>query len=92
MNDSDEWGISPEPELDVPMTDVEQIYLNRRWLLRSDPRSVLRGERPPEPPFAADPQLEAAVRYLWEEIGSAESFNTSEAAEPEIAELQGTGQ
>lgn len=69
MKAEDQWGISPEPELNLPITELEQVYLNRRWQLRGDPRAVRRGEQPPEPPFAADPQLEAAVRYLWDEIG-----------------------
>lgn len=69
MKESDEWGITPEESLTVPMTDLEQVYLNRRWNLRGDPRVVARGERPPEPDFAGDPQLATAVRELWKEIG-----------------------
>jgi hypothetical protein len=34
-------------------------------------RLVLRGERPPEPDFAGDPQLALAVQALWDEIGPA---------------------
>ncbi len=71
MKESDEWGITPEPSLTVPMTDLEQVYLNRRWNLRGDLRLVVRGERPPEPPFAGDPQLAVAIQALWEEIGPA---------------------
>ena len=69
MKEEDEWGITPDPELNVPVTDLEQGYLARRWQLRGDPRAVVRGQQPPEPPFAGDLQLAAAVKYLWEEIG-----------------------
>ncbi len=69
MKEEDEWGISPDPELNVPLTDLEQGYLTKRWQLRGDPRAVVRGQQPPEPPFAGDPQLAAAVKYLWQEIG-----------------------
>jgi carboxyl-terminal processing protease len=98
MKENDEWGISPEPELNVPMTELEQIYLNRRWFLRSDPRTLLRGERPPEPAFAADPQLESAVGYLWKEIGPADSVLKVKTAPTEsvdsgtVDQLQGAAQ
>lgn len=72
MKENDDWGVSPESDLTVPMTDLEQNYLQRRWFLRSDPRMIVRGDQPPEPAFAADPQLAAAVNYLWQEIGGKE--------------------
>lgn len=68
MTDADEWGISPEAELEYAMTDLQQIYLNRRWFSRGDPRLMTRSERPPEPAFAADPQLELVVRYLQRQV------------------------
>lgn len=69
MKEEDTWGITPEESLTVPMTELEQIYLHRRWNMRSDLRMVVRGERPPEPDFAGDPQLAVAVRELWKEVG-----------------------
>lgn len=91
MTESDEWGITPEAELNVPITDLEHIYLNRRWLMRGDPRSLLRGERPPEPPFAADRQLEAAVQYLWNSIGPAESQQLNNTTQPALVEATSVG-
>ena len=90
MKEEDEWGITPDPELNVPVTDLEQGYLARRWQLRGDPRAVVRGQQPPEPPFAGDLQLAAAVKYLWEEIGeqpkpSSSATKSSEQAQEEAA-------
>jgi carboxyl-terminal processing protease len=79
MTESDEWGIKPEQNLNVPMSDLQEIYLMRRWFSRGDPRSLLRGERPPEPPFAADPQLDAAVQYLRKKIESTDSGEKTES-------------
>ncbi|MFO0943468.1 MAG: S41 family peptidase [Pirellulales bacterium] len=71
MKEADEWGITPEPSLTLPMSELEEVFLNRRWNLRGDLRLVLRGERPPEPDFAGDPQLALVVQSLWSEIGPA---------------------
>jgi carboxyl-terminal processing protease len=85
MNSGDEWGIQPDSGLDLPMTPIEQIYLNRRWNMRGDPRSVLRGDRPPEPAFAGDMQLEAAVNYLQRQLGdeaNSKNLPTTSASPP----------
>jgi carboxyl-terminal processing protease len=64
MTEEDDWGIRPDPELAMSLNETQKIYLNRRWLLRGDPRIMNDPERPPEPPFAADSQLEMVVNYL----------------------------
>jgi len=64
MIEEDEWGIRPDPGLELTMTDLQQVYLNRRWQSRGDLRLMGKSERPPEPAFAADPQLELVVGFL----------------------------
>lgn len=88
MHSEDQWGIQPDPNMEVPMTDLQQIYLNRRWNLRGDPRTALRGEGPPEPAFAADLQLEAAVKYLWKKIGGSASDASAATSDEPTASLQ----
>lgn len=68
MTEEDEWGIRPDEDLNMPLTDLQQIYLNRRWHMRGDLRLMAKSERAPEPPFAADPQLELSVSYLQQEL------------------------
>jgi carboxyl-terminal processing protease len=67
MTEQDEWGIQPDEGLELVLTDLQQIYLNRRWQSRGDLRVMGRVERAPEPPFAADPQLQLAVEFLQRE-------------------------
>jgi carboxyl-terminal processing protease len=67
MTEQDEWGIRPDEGLELVLTDLQQIYLNRRWQSRGDLRVMGRVERAPEPPFAADPQLQLAVEFLQRE-------------------------
>jgi carboxyl-terminal processing protease len=69
MTEEQDWGIRPDPELSLSLDDGQQIYLNRRWIYRGDPRIMVGSERPPEPPFAADPQLELVVDYLRKQLG-----------------------
>ncbi len=64
MTPQDEWGVSPEPDLTRPLSDLEELYLNLRWRHRGDPRLMTAAERPPAPPLAGDPQLKLAVDYL----------------------------
>ncbi len=68
MTEADEWGIRPNSELEFPLSELQQIYLNRRWHYRGDPRHMSRDERAPEPPFAADPQLELVVSYIQRNV------------------------
>ena len=69
MNAEDEWGITPEPALTLPLEPIQEIYLNRRWQYRGDPRIMASTERAPAPPFAGDPQLALAVERLQQELG-----------------------
>lgn len=62
----DDWGVTPESELLLELTDLQQLYLNRRWQRRGDPRITTAVDRPPAPAFAGDPQLRLAAEYLQE--------------------------
>ncbi len=68
MKDADQWGITPAPELMVPLDEAAQIRLNLRWRSRNDPRDVADSLLPPQPAFAADEPLEVAVKKLLEII------------------------
>lgn len=64
MTEQDEWGITPDAELALPLGDLEKRYLQKRWNMREDPRIMASEERPPAPAFAGDPQLECVVQFL----------------------------
>lgn len=64
MEESDEWGVSPDEGLGLEISRVQELYLNRRWRSRGDPRVTMATERPPVPRCAADPQLEQVLDYL----------------------------
>ncbi|MCA9193544.1 MAG: S41 family peptidase [Planctomycetales bacterium] len=64
MSIDDEWGIRPSPELELKLSDLHDLFLARRWQLRSDPRLTNTVERPPAPPCAADPQLLLVLEHL----------------------------
>jgi carboxyl-terminal processing protease len=90
MTDQDEWGIHPAPELALQLDDVQQIYLNRRWYLRGDPRLMARIDRAPEPEFAADPQLKMAVEYLqarFPALGASESGSSAVATSNSLLDV-----
>lgn len=82
MNDNDEWGITPTPGLAVPMTELEEAYLRRRWFMRGDPRAILQTERPPVPEFAGDQQLAATVRFLQQSLSKPEPDASSVETKP----------
>ena len=63
MQAQDVWGVSPDPELEHTLTEMQQVALFRRWQQRGDPR-LTTGEQPPSPPFSGDPQLRIAVAHL----------------------------
>jgi carboxyl-terminal processing protease len=68
MTEAHEWGITPDAELSRSLSEMEEIYLQRRWNLRGDPRYIFNEERPPSPPCAGDPQLEMVLNYLRNEL------------------------
>ncbi|MBX3420901.1 MAG: S41 family peptidase [Pirellulaceae bacterium] len=68
MTDDDFWGVVPDPALTMSLDEPQQIYLNRRWIMRSDPRLSSRQHQPPEPAFAADPQLKLVVQHLQRQL------------------------
>lgn len=68
MQESDQWGVSPDAELSFELTDMQQLYLNLRWRRRGDPRVIAAAERAPAPRLAADPQLRMVVDYLQAEL------------------------
>ncbi len=69
MQPQENWGVSPEPELEMKMTDLQELYLNLRWRYRGDPRMMTANEQPPAPKFAGDAQLKLAVEYLQKVLG-----------------------
>jgi carboxyl-terminal processing protease len=68
MVEADQWGVSPEEQLTLELSDLQELYLNRRWRTRGDPRIMTSADRPPAPAFAGDPQLKLAVEYLQREL------------------------
>ncbi len=68
MTAEDAWGITPAPELTLPLTDMQNLYLNLRWRRRGDPRVMTASERPPAPRTAGDPQLRLVVDTLQREL------------------------
>ncbi len=76
MTDQDEWGITPDAELAVPTTEIQDLYLNRRWHRRGDPRLTAAEERLPIPEFAGDPQLRRAATYLQQLLDRDNSAET----------------
>ncbi|QDV22293.1 S41 family peptidase [Aureliella helgolandensis] len=68
MQAEDVWGVTPEPQLTLELTEVQQLYLNKRWRQRGDPRITQAAEHPPAPEFAGDPQLKLVMDYLRAEL------------------------
>lgn len=68
MTEQDEWGITPAPELTLPLTELQELFLNLRWRRRGDPRVMTATERPPAPRLAGDPQLKLVVDYLKQQL------------------------
>ena len=71
MTVEDQWGVVPDEGLDLELSGSQDLYLNRRWRFRGDPRLTTAAERPPAPKFAGDPQLRIAVEYLQSQLGGA---------------------
>lgn len=63
MQAEDTWGILPDPELEMELSDYQQMILTSRWRRRGDPR-IMTAERPPAPRCAGDPQLKMVLDYL----------------------------
>ena len=64
MTEEEMWGITPDEELEMKISELQRLYLARRWRAKGDPRITGASEHAPEPEFAGDPQLEMAVKYL----------------------------
>jgi carboxyl-terminal processing protease len=67
MKPEDVWGVKPEPEFALDLTDTQKVYLFRRWQQLGDPR-LMGEERPPRPEFAGDPQLRKVMQLLRQEL------------------------
>jgi carboxyl-terminal processing protease len=74
MTDEDDWGVTPDPELALAITPEQELYLQRRWSSRGDPRTAT-AERPPAPECAADPQLRLVLDYLRRQMDSSVQAN-----------------
>jgi carboxyl-terminal processing protease len=68
MGPQDVWGVSPDDKLELPLSELQQVYLFRRWQLEGDPRRTS-GPQPPAPPFSGDPQLRLVADYLADKLG-----------------------
>jgi carboxyl-terminal processing protease len=68
MTDADDWGVTPDSELYLPLTTTQEIYLQKRWNTRGDPRTANAAEQPPAPKCAGDPQLTLVLDYLQAEL------------------------
>ncbi len=62
--ESDDWGVTPDPELAEPITPLEEMYLYKRWNSRGDPRLTTASEKPPAPMCEGDRQLGKVLKYL----------------------------
>lgn len=63
MKPDEDWGVTPDKELEMPLDETQQLNLFRRWRQLEDPRKS-NGPKPPTPPFSGDPQLRKVVEYL----------------------------
>ncbi|MEM7557790.1 MAG: S41 family peptidase [Planctomycetota bacterium] len=66
MTPEDEWGVLPEDELTMEITELEELYLLRRWRTRGDPRITTNPEQAPAPICAGDGQLRMVLDHLRE--------------------------
>ncbi|MFK7735624.1 MAG: S41 family peptidase [Pirellulaceae bacterium] len=86
MTPEDEWGVKPDPELLRETTELQEIYLNRRWRRNGDPRVTTRDDNPPAPQCEGDPQLKVVLDYLQSvldstgTVGGANSLSLPEEA------------
>ncbi|MFO1065946.1 MAG: S41 family peptidase [Pirellulales bacterium] len=67
MSADDEWGVSPDPGYALKMTEVEQVYLFRRWQQKGDPRRLF-GDQPPQPECSGDSQLRLVLQELRKQL------------------------
>lgn len=65
--EADEWGVRPDAGREVPLSDEQLRALYTERLARAAVRTPASSPAPTTPP-AADPQLDAALRYLHEQI------------------------
>ncbi len=68
MTEKDDWGVTPDEELKLKLSSVQELYLRRRWNLRSDPRNFASAERPPAPSCAGDPQLARVLKHFQDTL------------------------
>ncbi len=92
MDQDDQWGVSPNAGLELEMTDLQDLYLNRRWRKRGDPRVTTAERRPPAPKFAGDPLLKLVVEHIRNRLESDASSQQPHLAPTQVsvqsAELQ----
>jgi carboxyl-terminal processing protease len=60
---SQEWGVQPDPGLEVEIDQEQRRAIFQRWRLRGDPRLAAAADRTPEP-LPEDPQLAVAVETI----------------------------
>lgn len=86
MTEDSEWGITPDPELALEVSDLQRLYLARRFRSRGDPRLMTSDEQAPAPECAGDPQLKVVLDYLRDVLEGQIPLNPSSApkAEPQL--------
>ncbi len=62
--EADEWGVTPDQELTLQLSPLQELYLQKRWTSRGDPRNTAATEKPPAPRCAGDPQLTKVLDHL----------------------------
>ncbi len=72
MTEEDQWGITPDSDLAVETTELQELYLNRRWRRNGDPRITAHPVQPPAPSCAGDPQLQHVLEYLQSHLAPAD--------------------
>jgi carboxyl-terminal processing protease len=78
MTEQDVWGVIPDQGLQLSTTDLQDLYLNRRWRRNGDPRITTSKEQPPAPSCAGDPQLKIVLEYLQSQL----AHDRSQASPP----------
>lgn len=64
MSEDGEWGVTPNEKLSLALNPIQELYLQKRWSTRGDPRLAVVTERPPAPTCAGDPQLRLVLNHL----------------------------
>jgi carboxyl-terminal processing protease len=80
--DTDEWGVKPDPGLEVPLKDEEfrdyMVYRSERDVVRTRPRPTDKDPKDKKP--FTDRVLDKALEHLRKEIHKVEALGEKKAA------------